>query len=288
MKLAILSRDPSLYSTRRLREEAKAKGFTPEVLDVLSLELRVGTGCYYQGKKLTPHFTIPRLSGAYLLSGLAVIRELEASGTKVLNHSTALETTHDQLRTLQVLSQHGLPFPETRFCSQPHTSGNLEELSQFVPSVYKLLESAQGLGVTLIKDSQTASGMLTTLATLKSSGIIQHFHEDAWGEDLRLFVLNGKVIAGMKRTAQTGEFRANLHRGAKAEAYTPTPHESALAIKSCAALGLNCGGVDLIQTNDGTKVLEVNASAGLEGIEHSTGINIAQAIINYAYDAAKG
>lgn len=265
--VALLSRDPGLYSTRVIKQAFLDAGHEVFILDALQLEVKIGKGVFFHGKKLNPEFVIPRFSGGILLAGIAVLKEWEREEVPLLNSSRSVALAHDQLATLQALSAAGLPIPETSFCSQPQGAETLDSLIGTSPKVIKLLDSAQGKGVTLAESAQTARSLLSTLATLHSSGVTQEYYADSKGQDRRLLVLNGKVIKAMTRTARPTEFRANVHQGGTVSAYTPTEEETTLALKAADTLGLGFAGVDLLPTEKGSLILEVNASPGLEGIE---------------------
>lgn len=265
--VALLSRDAALYSTRSIKQAFLDAGHEVLILDVLQLEVKIGRGVFSHGKKLSPEFIIPRFSSGILLAGLAVLKEWEREGIPSLNASHSISLAHDQLATLQALSQAGLPIPESSFCSQPEGDETLNSLIGTSPKVIKLLDSAQGKGVTLAENAQTVRSLLSTLASLHSSGVTQEYYPDSKGQDRRLLVLNGKVIKAITRTARPTEFRANVHQGGTVSAYTPTEEETDLAIRAAEVLGLEFAGVDLLPTERGSLILEVNASPGLEGIE---------------------
>lgn len=263
----ILSRDTALYSTQVIVSAFEAAEYEVRVLDVFQLEVKIGRGVYLRGEKLEPAIVIPRFSGGVLLAGLAVVREWEDQCVRVLNSSFSLAIAGDQLATLQCLSRAGLPIPETSFCSQPNDEQTFSSIIGNEPKVIKLLDSSQGKGVTLADNPATAKSLLSTLSVLRSSGITQHYHAESKGGDVRILVLNGKVIAAIKRQSKEGDFRANVHQGGRVMDYEPTKKEVEIALKASAALGLTFSGVDLIHAEQGPLVLEVNASPGLEGIE---------------------
>jgi len=209
--VVILSRDPELYSTRSLVAAISEAGLEVRVIDVFQLEVKVGKGVYLAGHKLSPTFVIPRLSSQLLIAGLAVLREWEAEGVSMVNSSDSIAIANDQLASLQSLRRAGLPVPETSFCSQP-AEDDYESILGSEPKVIKLLDSSQGKGVTLARDFPTGKSVLSTLATLRSSGITQRYYETE-GRDFRLIVLRGRVIAAIERHSREGDFRANLHQG---------------------------------------------------------------------------
>ncbi len=276
--IAILSRDAELYSTRVIKKVFEEAEETVVILDALKLEVKIGQGVFLKGEKITPRLIIPRFSSAILLAGLAVIREWEREGIPVLNSAASLALAHDQLATLQCLSKDSLPVPKTSFCSQPSDADTFNSLVGTDPKVVKLLNSSQGKGVTYSPGKKTTRSLLSTLATLHSSGITQKFHSEAQGEDFRLIVFKGEVIGAIKRTSREGEFRANLHQGGSISCYQPSKKEAALAIQASQSLGLAFAGVDLINTEKGTLILEVNASPGLEGVEQGNEGRIARSL----------
>ncbi len=264
----ILSRDSILYSTQSLESAFLEAGHRVQVIDVLALEIKVGYGVFLNGELLQPTLVIPRFSSHLLVAGLAVLREWENRSIPVLNSSQSIAIANDQLATLQHLQQAGLPIPQTSFCSQPSTEETFDSiLGEGEAKVIKLLDSSQGRGVTLAQDSTTARSLLTTLASLRSSGLTQKYYGESEGCDYRLIVLHGEVVAAISRRSKEGEFRANLHQGATAEPYEPSERQKELAIKAAEALGLDFAGVDLLPTAKGDLVLEVNASPGLQGAE---------------------
>ena len=279
MQVVILSRDRSLYSTRSLVGAYEEAGYQVEVLDALTLEVKVGRGVYYSGERLCPDLIIPRFSSQLLVAGLAVLREWEREGRGIMNSAASLSVASDQLATLQALSSEGLPVPETSFCSQPEDEATFDSMTGQSARVIKLLDSSQGRGVTLANNPQTARSVLSTLATLRSSGVTQKYYAESRGEDRRLLVYQGQVIASIKRSARAGEFRANIHQGGSAESYEPSAEESDLALRATAALGLDLAGVDLIYTEEGYKILEVNASPGLEGVEQGHFMSISRCLV---------
>ena len=264
--VALLSRDAELYSTREIRRAFESQGYEVRLFDVLQLEVKIGHGVFYRGELIRPTFVIPRFASQLLIAGLAVLREWESQGIPILNSSQSLQIAHDQLSTLQVLTQSGLPIPETSFCSQPSDPETYRSLSQGLPKVIKLLDSSQGRGVILAPEQLTVKSTLSALAFLQKSGITQTFHPEVEGRDYRLLVLNGRVIKAVTRAARQ-DFRANHHQGGSIATHTPTKEESSLALNAVSALGLSFAGVDLLPTSQGCLILEVNASPGLEGIE---------------------
>lgn len=263
----ILSRDPHLYSTRVLKQAFSEAGAEVRVLDVLQLEVKVGKGVYLDGKKLNPTLVIPRFSEQILIAGLAVLREWEREEVRILNSTQSLTIAHNQLATLQALAAESLPIPETAFCSQPASEDTLQSLLGSEQKVIKLLDSAQGKGVSLAPNTQTARSITSTLATLRASGITQAYYADAGGVDYRLIVFQGQVVKAIQRKARDGDFRANLHQGGSVTPYNPSSEDVSLAVKAAEVVGLEFTGVDLLPTAQGSLILELNASPGLEGVE---------------------
>ena len=265
--IIILSRDAELYSTRSLKEAFSRNGEEVKIIDALRLVVKIGRGVYLDGEEVCPKLVIPRFSAAILLAGLAAIREWERMGVPVLNSSAGLEVAHDQLRSLQRLSAAGIRVPESSFCSQPYGESTFELLIGEVPKVIKLLDGSQGNGVNLVHDYAGAKSLLSTLATLRSSGVIQRFYGEAQGCDYRIVMYRGVVLGAIRRIAAQGDFRANVHQGGRVERFEPSAEQVDLSHQAMLAVGVDFAGVDLIDTAEGSRVLEVNASPGFEGVE---------------------
>ncbi|MCC4263694.1 30S ribosomal protein S6--L-glutamate ligase [Oceanimonas baumannii] len=285
MKIAILSRNPSLYSTRRLCEAAEARGHEVTVIDVLRCYMNINDNkpsIHYKGQDLDQFDAIiPRIGASVTFYGTAVLRQFEMMGCYSLNHSAAISRSRDKLRSLQVLSGHGVGMPITGFACKPDDVPDLIKMVGGAPLVIKLLEGTQGIGVVLAETRKAAESVLEAFMGLKANIMVQEFIEEANGADIRCFVLGDKVIAAMKRQAQEGEFRSNLHRGGEARLVRITPEERKTAVASAKAMGLQVAGVDLLRSKRGPLVMEVNSSPGLEGIEKATGKDVAELIVQH-------
>ncbi len=285
MHLAILSRNPSLYSTRRLLEAAAAKGHTAHVVDTLRCYMNITShkpSIHYKGEDLE-HFDaiIPRIGASVTFYGTAVVRQFEMMGVYSLNESVAITRSRDKLRSLQLLSRKGIGLPVTGFAHSPDDIPDLIRMVGGAPLVIKLLEGTQGIGVVLAETAQAAESVIQAFMGLKANIMVQEYIKESGGADIRCFVIGDKVVASMKRQAKPGEFRSNLHRGGQAELIKITPEERSTAIRAAKAMGLRVCGVDLLRSNHGPVVMEVNSSPGLEGIERATGKDVAGMIIDY-------
>jgi len=285
MKIAILSRKPDLYSTRRLVEAALIRGHEPHVIDTLRCYMNISTATpsiHYQGLDLTGfNAVIPRIGASITIYGAAVVRQFERMGIYSLNSADSITLARDKLHTLQVLAEAGLPLPRTGFADAQEDIADLITLVGGAPLIVKLLEGTQGIGVVLAESHQSATSVIEAFYGLRANILVQEFIEEAEGADIRCFVIGGRVIASMKRQARVGEFRSNLHRGGIATPVRISKMERALAVKAARVLGLSVAGVDLLRSRHGPIVMEVNASPGLEGIETATGKDIAGAIFDY-------
>lgn len=285
MHLAILSRNANLYSTRRLIEAAEQQGHSVRVVDTLRCYMNVTTSkpsIHYRGEELE-HFdaVIPRIGASVTFYGTAVLRQFEMMGVYTLNESVAITRSRDKLRSLQLLSRKGIGLPITGFAHSPDDIPDLIRMVGGAPLVIKLLEGTQGIGVVLAETEKAAESVIQAFMGLKANIMVQEYIQEAGGADIRCFVIGDKVVASMKRQAEAGEFRSNLHRGGSAELVKITPQERATATRAAKAMGLNVCGVDLLRSNHGPVVMEVNSSPGLEGIEAATGKDIAGQIIEY-------
>lgn len=291
MKIVILSRNPNLYSTRRLVEEAKLLNHEIEVIDTLKCFMDITSAkpsILYQKRTLSNiDAIIPRIGASITFYGAAILRQFEMMGVYPLNESVAIGRSRDKLRSLQILSRKGLGLPRTSFAHSTKMTKNLIQLVGGAPLVVKLLEGTQGKGVVLAETNKAAESVIDAFRELHADFLVQEFVKEASGEDLRLFVIGDKVVASMKRKAKSGEFRSNLHRGGVAEKVKITKTERATAVKAAKAMGLGVAGVDLLRSSTGPKIMEVNSSPGLRGIEEVTGINVAKQIIEYIEKNAK-
>lgn len=285
MNIAILSRNPKLYSTRRLIEEAEARGHSVKTLDVLRCYMNINSkqpSIHYKGEDLdTFDAVIPRIGASVTFYGTAVLRQFEMMNSFPLNESVAISRSRDKLRSMQLLSRKGVGLPITGFAHKPDDIPDLIKMVGGAPLVIKLLEGTQGIGVVLAETKKAAESVIEAFMGIKTNILIQEYIKEAGGADIRCFVIGDKVVAAMKRQGQEGEFRSNLHRGGSAELVRITPTERATAVKSARAMGLNVAGVDLLRSNRGPVVMEVNSSPGLEGIEKATGKNIAAMQIQF-------
>lgn len=285
MKIAILSRRAKLYSTLRLVEAAKAAGHEVEVIDTLRCYMNIASdkpSIYYKSKPL-PHFdaVIPRIGASITFYGTAVLRQCEIIGMFPVNESVAISRSRDKLRSLQLLSRKGIGLPITGFAHSPEDTPHLISLVGGSPVVIKLLEGTQGMGVVLAETPKAAESVVEAFAGLKVNILVQEFIKEADCSDIRCIVIGGKVIASMKRQAKEGEFRSNIHRGGSASNIKITPEERITAVRAAQIMGLNVAGVDMLRSNHGPVVLEVNSSPGLRGIESTTGIDVASKIIEF-------
>ena len=285
MKIAILSRGPKLYSTRRLVEAAEQRGHEVVVLDHLKCVLVIEKGnphIYYGGKEVTGiDAIIPRIGTSVTFYGAAVVRQFEQMKVFSCVESQALVRSRDKLRSLQLLAKAGIGMPKTAFASAPKNIDNVLEQVGGAPVVIKLLEGTQGIGVILAETHKSAKSVIESFLALKANILVQEFIKEAGGADIRAFIVDGKIVGAMKRQGLPGEFRSNLHRGGSAAVIELTKEERATAIKAAKKLGLAIAGVDMLQSSRGPLVMEVNSSPGLEGIEGATGIDIAGKIIEY-------
>jgi ribosomal protein S6--L-glutamate ligase len=291
MKIAILSRDRNLYSTRRLVEAAEQRGHTVRVIDVLRCYMNIAPRSpeiHYRGTKLERFdAVIPRIGASVTYYGAAVVRQFEMMGVYCVNESVAITRARDKLRSLQLLARRGIGLPVTGFAHSPDDTSDMIKLVGGAPMVIKLIEGTQGKGVVLAETDQAAGSVIDAFRNLDAYFLVQEFIEEAKGSDIRCFVVGGKVVAAMKRKAAPGEFRSNLHRGGSASSAKLTREERTTAARAAKILGLNVAGVDLVRTAKGPAVLEVNGSPGLEGIEKSTSQDIAGTIIEFVEQHAR-
>jgi ribosomal protein S6--L-glutamate ligase len=291
VKLAILSRNSKLYSTQRLIEAARTRGHTVRVLDPLRCYMRIAPGVFdmhYKGRILSDYdAVIPRIGASVTFYGTAVVRQFEMMGTFSLNESVAISRSRDKLRSLQLLSRKGIGLPVTGFANSPDDSEDLLALVGGAPVILKLLEGTQGKGVVLAETRKAAESVVEAFRGLNADFLVQEFIKEAGGADIRCFVIGEKVVASMMRQAQEGEFRSNLHRGGTSKLIKITPEERSTAVRSARIMGLNVAGVDILRSNHGPVVMEVNSSPGLEGIERSTGRDVAGMMVEYIEKHAK-
>ena len=278
LRIAVLSRENN-YSTRRIVEEGEARGHVVEVIDTTRCYMEINAKnpeVHYDGKRL-PRYdaVIPRIGASITPYGTAVIRQFETIGTFCVNGSFGITSSRDKLHAHQILAHHRIGMPTTAFAASPKDTRSLIELVGSAPMIVKLLESTQGKGVVLAETKKAAESVISAFRGLKANFLVQDFVKEAAGEDIRCLVIGNRVVAAMRRVAQPGEFRSNLHQGGTAETVKITRREREVALRSARAFGLNLAGVDLLRSSEGPKVLEVNSSPGLEGIEMSSGKNVA-------------
>ena len=285
MKIVILSRNPRLYSTNRLVEAAKTRGHEVRVLDVLRCYMNITSNrpsIHYKGEVITGFdAVIPRIGASVTFYGTAVLRQFEMMGVYPLNESVAITRSRDKLRSLQLLARKGIGLPVTGFAHSPDDVQDLIGMVGGAPLVIKLLEGTQGIGVVLAETHKAAESVIEAFMGLQANILTQEFIKEAGGADIRCFVVGDKVVAAMKRQGKEGEFRSNLHRGGSASVVRITPEERSTAVRAATTMGLNVAGVDLLRSNHGAVVMEVNSSPGLEGIESSTGKDVAGLIIEF-------
>ncbi|HLO54258.1 MAG TPA: RimK family alpha-L-glutamate ligase [Saprospiraceae bacterium] len=291
MNIVILSRNASLYSTHSLVDAARRRNHYVRVIDHMACDLIIESG---KSKVLFNNQAIeridaiiPRIGSTATIYGAAVIRQFESQGVFSTLHAEPLLKARDKLSCLQILGSNGVGVPKTVYCSSPFTIPYLLEQMEPYPIIIKLVTGTQGMGVILAENKANAESILEAFHTTKEKVIMQKFIKEAKGADIRAFVVNGEIVGAMKRQARPGDFRSNLHRGGTAEAIKLSSDEEETALKSVEILGLKVAGVDMLKTVNGPLVLEVNASPGLEGIEGTTGADIAGKIIKYIEDCRK-
>ncbi|TXH29083.1 MAG: 30S ribosomal protein S6--L-glutamate ligase [Cyclobacteriaceae bacterium] len=286
MNIAILSRDPKLYSTRRLKEAGEKRGHKVEIIDHMKCVLLIekkNPMVWYNGKRLD-YFDaiIPRIGASVTFYGAAVVRQFEMMKVFTAVESQALIRSRDKLRSLQILSRAGLGLPKTIFMDYSRDTEGVIEAVGGAPVVIKLLEGTQGLGVVLAENKKAAQSVIEAFHGVKTRIIVQEFIKEAKGTDIRAFVVNGEVVGAMKRQAtREGEFRSNLHRGGVATVVKLDRHEKHAAIEATKKMGLGVAGVDMLPSKRGPLIIEVNSSPGLEGIEGATKVDIAGKIYEY-------
>jgi len=292
MKLAILSRNAKLYSTRRLVEAARQRGHSVRVLDPLRCYMRIGKDGFalrYKGQSLAGYgAVIPRIGASINRYGNAVLHQFELMGCHTPNPSAAIKDARDKLRCHQLLAAQGIDMPVTVFGDNPDDTDDLLAMLGEPPHVIKLTEGSQGRGVMLTEKPSASRGVVDALRGLYATFLLQEFIGEAGGADIRCLVVGDEVVAAMRRQAPEGDFRANLHRGGSAQAVALAPADAAIAVRAAQVLGLGVAGVDLVPSARGPLVLEVNASPGLEGIEAATGVDVAGKIVDFAVAGAAG
>ncbi len=291
MKIAILSRNKKLYSTNALYEAGLKRGHDMRVIDYVRCHMEITSmrPSIYLGSEKLDGFdaVIPRIGASYTHFGCAVVRQFEMMGVSSVNESVAISRSRDKLRSLQLLARKGIGLPVTGFAHDPRTTDALIDQVGGAPLVIKLLEGTQGVGVVLAETRQAAESVIEAFRGLNANILAQEYIKEAGGADIRCLVVGGKVVAAMKRQSKEGEFRSNLHRGGTASVVKITPEERSTATRAANILGLNVAGVDLLRSNHGPVVMEVNSSPGLEGIETATGKDIAKMIIEFIEKSGK-
>lgn len=291
MKIAMLAQNHTLYSHRRLKEAAEARGHELDMIKTLRCYMNIASRrpeIYYNGEKLPKYdAVIPRIGASVTFYGLAVLRQFEMQGVYPLNESVAIGRSRDKLRSLQLLARDGVSLPVTTFAYDPKQTDEVVKLAGGAPLVIKLLEGTQGIGVVLADTDRSAKSIIEAFRGANINILVQEFIKEAGGTDIRALVVGGKVVAAMKRTGAEGDFRSNLHRGGSAEIAKLSPEERSTAVRAAKSMGLNVCGVDMLRSNHGPVVMEVNSSPGLEGIETATGKDIAGMIIEFMEKNAK-
>ncbi|MEZ5892184.1 MAG: 30S ribosomal protein S6--L-glutamate ligase [Parvularculaceae bacterium] len=291
MKLALMCRNAGLYSHKRIVEAAEARGHDIDVVDHLRCYINITSHrptVRYRGEELPLYdAVIPRIGASVTFYGTAVLRQFEMMGVYPVNESVAISRSRDKLRSLQLLARKGIGLPVTVFA---HKTSQAEEILDMIggaPVIIKLLEGTQGIGVVLGETQKAAESIIQAFAGANTNILVQEFIKEAGGEDIRCIVLGDKVVASMKRKGREGDFRSNLHRGGSAQKVKITPQERATAIGAAKAMGLNFCGVDMLRSNHGPVVMEVNSSPGLEGMEKASGVDVAGQLIEFIEKNAK-
>jgi ribosomal protein S6--L-glutamate ligase len=285
MKLALMCQNGALYSHKRLVEAAQQRGHEIEIINHLRCYMHITShrpAVYYQGRALPAYdAVIPRIGASVTFYGTAVLRQFEMMGVWPANESVAITRARDKLRCLQLLARKGVGLPVTVFAHKTSTAEEVVKMVGGPPVIIKLLEGTQGIGVILGETQRAAESIIEAFGGVNTNILVQEFIKEAKGEDIRAFVIGGKVVAAFKRKGKEGEFRSNLHRGGSAEPVKITPEERSTAISAAKAMGLNVCGVDMLRSNHGSVVMEVNSSPGLEGVEGATGVDVAGLIIEF-------
>ncbi len=291
MKIALLTRNPKLYSHQRLMETAVGRGHEIVPVDYLRCYMNITSRkpeLRYKGGKLEGFdAVIPRIAASHTFYGLAVLRQFEMMGVYPLNESVAIGRSRDKLRCLQLLARDGVGLPATAFANDPQRTDEILSLVGNAPVVIKLLEGTQGIGVVLGETQKSAKSVIEAFHGVEVNILVQEFIAEAEGRDVRAFVVGRKIVAAMQRTGPEGEFRSNLHRGGSAKITELSDDEKSTALKAAQSMGLNVAGVDMLRSKRGPVVMEVNSSPGLEGIEHASEIDVAKAIIQFMERNAK-
>jgi len=287
----MLARNPKLYSHQRLLEAAEQRGHELRILNTLRCTMNITShrpSILYNGETLKGFdAVIPRIGASITHYGLAVLRQFEMMGVWPLNESVAVGRSRDKLRSMQIFAKHGLGLPVTAFAHDPKQTDEVLKIVGGAPAVIKLLEGTQGIGVVLGETNNSAKSVIEAFRGLNVNILVQEFIKEAGSSDIRIFVVGGKVVAAMMRTGAAGDFRSNLHRGGSAKMVKITPEERSTALRAAKVMGLNVAGVDILRSNHGPVIMEVNSSPGLEGIENATGKDVAGQIIEFIEAKAK-
>ena len=291
MKIALLCRSPQLYSHQRIMAAARERGHDIDAINHLRCTLDIASHrpvIHYHGRALAGYdAVIPRIGASVTFFGTAVVRQFEMMRVYTVNESVAIARSRDKLRSLQLLSRKGIGLPVTVFAHRTSNAQEVIRLAGGAPVVIKLLEGTQGIGVVLGETPRAAESIIQAFGGVDTNILVQEYIAEAKGEDIRCIVVGGKVVASMKRRGREGDFRSNLHRGGSAKAAKITPQERTPAIGAAKAMGLNVCGVDMLRSNHGPVVMEVNSSPGLEGVETATGVDVAGKIIEFIEKNAK-
>ncbi len=291
MKIAMLARNPNLYSHKRLVAAAEERGHTLDILNTTRCTMNIASHrptISYNGETLKGYeAVIPRIGASITNYGLAVLRQFEMQGVWPLNESVAIGRSRDKLRSMQILAKYGLGLPLTAYANDPKQAEEIVKAVNGPPVVIKLLEGTQGIGVVLAETMSSAKSVIEAFRGANVNILVQEFIKEAGGTDIRALVVGGKVVAAMKRTGAADDFRSNLHRGGSAEVIKITPEERSTAVRAAKHMGLNVCGVDMLRSNHGPVIMEVNSSPGLEGIEAATGKDVAGQIIEFVVTKAK-
>jgi ribosomal protein S6--L-glutamate ligase len=291
MKIALLCRSPQLYSHQRIMAAARERGHEIDAINHLRCTIDIASHrpkIHYGNRVLAKYdAVIPRIGASVTFFGTAVVRQFEMMRVYTVNESVAIARSRDKLRSLQLLSRRGIGLPVTVFAHKTSNADEIIRLAGGAPVVIKLLEGTQGIGVVLGETPKAAESIIQAFGGVNTNILVQEYIKEAKGEDLRCIVVGGRVVASMRRRGREGEFRSNLHRGGSAKAAKITPQERATAIAAAKAMGLNVCGVDMLRSNHGPVVMEVNSSPGLEGVEQATGVDVAGKIIEFVEKNAK-
>jgi len=293
MKIAMLARNPNLYSHKRLVEAAEAKGHEIDIINTIQCNMNITAHrpqVIYQGESLSLRAydaVIPRIGASITFYGLAVLRQFEMMGVWPLNESVAIGRSRDKLRSLQLLSREGIGLPVTGFANSASHAEEMIKMVNGPPVVIKLLEGTQGIGVILSNTMTSAKSVFEAFRGAKINILVQEFIKEAGGADIRALVIGSRVVGAMMRQGAPGEFRSNLHRGGSSMKIRITPEERSTAVRAARVMGLNVAGVDLLRSNHGPVLMEINSSPGLEGIEKATDLDIAGQIISFIESHAK-